>query len=543
MTSILLLVIPVAIFLIIRWRNNRNRDDVALVPGPKSDSFLAGNMATLAALPSDAAAIAWAKTYGGVTKLHGVLGVHRHVLLISDPAALRRIFGSACGHWDLNAHDLASFRDKFGPGVAAVEGADHVRQKRVISQGLNPAEVRGMITPVQAASRMTCGALREACLSSGSRITKLDILEWSRRCALDSLTMFAFGTTARAVEDPDNARDILHTFDAMLEDCFGKTTALKYFLRETASAGIYASLVPLAVVDYNFFRSAMKTFRRLAQFSQWVRTTREEHGSLNSGDDLLSVLEKASKEENTKHKLTDEEIQGQICQLLFAGHDTVSTTLAVLLNDLAKFPKVQERLREEIMAKGVDLGDEDAKLTQEDYDSMPYLNAVIKESMRLNPALGQTTRVNRADDVLPLTDPIVGTNGEVLNQIAVKKGTWVVVDITSSNRRKDVWGEDADTFNPDRWFRTGEAAVPMAKTPGSIYGSLLGFVAGNRSCPGWRIAVLELQVFVCDIIQRFRVHALPGVDIEREYHRVSILKVVGNPVRGGEVPLMLEPLS
>jgi len=215
----------------------------------------------------------------------------------------------------------------------------------------------------------------------------------------------------------------------------------------------------------------------------------------------------------------------------------------MLLNDLAQFPKVQDRLREEIMTKLAEIGDEDATFTQDDYDSMPYLNAVIKESMRFNPVLGQTSRVNRADDILPLTDPILGTNGRMLNEIAVKKGTWVVVDVTSSNRRKDVWGEDADTFNPERWFRTGESAVPMAKTPGAVYGSLLGFMAGNRTCPGWRIAVLELQVFVCDIVQGFHIQAIPGVAIEREFHGVSILKVVGNPVRGGEVPLMLEPLS
>ncbi|KAF8066772.1 cytochrome P450 [Lyophyllum atratum] len=535
-----LLVIPVAVFLAIRWNNNRSRDDVALVPGPKSDSFLSGNMQTLAAASSDAAALAWTNIYGGVTKLHGVLGVQRHVLLVSDPAALRRIFGSASGQWDRTARDLASFKDKFGPGIAAVEGADHVRQRRIISQALNPAEVRGMISPVQAASTTTRNALRRVCTSPK---TKLDMLDWSRRCALDSLTMFAFGTTVNAVEDPEKGHDLLHTFDAMLEDCIGVTDPLRYWLRDTAASGIYPSLVGLALLDYNLFRSAFSTFKRLAQFSVWVRSDREENGSLGGGNDLLSALEKASKEESSKYKLSDKEIAGQIGQILFAGHDTVSTTLATILNDLATYPKIQDRLRDEIMAKKADLGDEDAPFTQDDYDNMPYLNAVIKESMRLNPVLGQTSRVNRADDVLPLTTPIQGTDGKMLSQIAVSKGTWVVIDVASSNRRKDVWGEDADKFNPDRWLRTGKAALPMAKTPGAVYGSLLGFMAGNRTCPGWRIAVLELQVFVCDMVQGFRIHPVPGVRIEREFHGVSILKDVKNPVRGGEVPLFLEALS
>ncbi|KAG6846360.1 hypothetical protein H0H93_014452, partial [Arthromyces matolae] len=193
-------------------------------------------------------------------------------------------------------------------------------------------------------------------------------------------------------------------------------------------AGILPSLAGIALIDSTFIRSAMKTFKRAAQFSTWVRATRDEHGSLNNGNDLLSAL----------------------------GHDTVSTTLAMLLNDLSHHPDVQNRLRDEINAKQAEIGGDDATFTQDDYDSMPYLNAVLKETMRLNPVLGQIARSNRADDILPLTEPIITQDGRTLTEIAVSKGTWVVVDIASSNRRKDVWGEDADVFNPDRWLKTGE---------------------------------------------------------------------------------------
>jgi hypothetical protein len=170
-----LLAVVAVVFLVVRWLRRCPHDDVALVPGPKSDSLLAGacgsynralvftvtlmnagNMHTLSAAPSDAAAMAWARTYGGIVRLHGVLGVRRYVLVVSDPAALARIFlatGATGGRWDLSARNLASFRKLFGPGVAAVEGADHVRQRRVISQALTPVEVRGMIGPVQGVSR------------------------------------------------------------------------------------------------------------------------------------------------------------------------------------------------------------------------------------------------------------------------------------------------------------------------------------------------------------------------------------------------------
>jgi hypothetical protein len=187
-------------------------------------------MHTLAASSSDAAAMAWDQVYGGVVKLHGVLGVSRHILLISDPAALRRIFGSSSGQWDLSSRNLASFRSLFGPGIAAVEGADHLRQRRVVAQALTPVQIRGMIGFVQAASRnvsciyldcssqLICSlqmrdALKKACV--GPPI-QLDMLDWARRVALDSLTMFAFGVSLHAVDEPEKIQDLLHTFDAML---------------------------------------------------------------------------------------------------------------------------------------------------------------------------------------------------------------------------------------------------------------------------------------------------------------------------------------
>ncbi|KAG6844548.1 hypothetical protein H0H87_006032 [Tephrocybe sp. NHM501043] len=533
-------------------------------------------MQTLVAAPSDMAALGWSKLYGGVVKLHGVLGVHRHTLLISDPAALRRILGSSHGQWDLSSRDLASFGKMFGPGIVAVEGADHVRQRRIISQALGPAEVREMISSVQTVSHQMRVALRKACFEQPSSGTaKLDILDWARRCALDSLTLFAFGITINAIDDPVKGHDILHAFDLMLEDCLGKTDSLRLFLRETATAGFLPSLVGLALIDINFFRSAVKTFKRVAQFSNWVRATREQHGSLNNGNDLLTALERAKQSDSAKYRLSDEEIVGQIkfvCAVsthpknfipnVFLpqyGHDTVSTSLAMLLDDLSRHPEIQQRLRAEVNAKQAEIGGDQATFTQEDYDSMTYLNAVLKESMRMNPALGQFARTNRVDDVLPLTDPILTPDGKTLTEIAVRKGTWVVVDITSSNRRKDIWGEDAEIFNPDRWLRTGDQAVPLGKTPGVVYGSSLTFMAGSvsslsffktyssaesdvldRTCPGWRIAVLELQAFICDIVQEFRILPIPGSTVVREYHGVSIPKIAEKPVKGGEVPLILE---
>ncbi|KAJ7245999.1 hypothetical protein C8J57DRAFT_1523875 [Mycena rebaudengoi] len=106
----------------------------------------------------------------------------------------------------------------------------------------------------------------------------------------------------------------------------------------------------------------------------------------------------------------------------------------------------------------------------------------------------------------------------------MSKGTVVVIHIASPNRRKDT-----------------DKTVSLEKTSGMVYGSILNFLAGNRTCLGWRIAVLELQTFICDVAEGFCI--LPGDVVVREFHGVSIPKVAGRPVRGGEVPLISEALS
>lgn len=185
MITIALWVLSAAVsILAVYWLSSSNvRDDVAFVPGPESDSLLVGtcnsvsacsflshsvgNMSSLANAPSDEKARGWSKTYGGIVKLHGVLAVRRHVLLISDPVALRHIFGSSAGHWDLLKRNRDAFLTLFGPGIVAVSGADHVRQRRVIAQALTPAGVRAMIEPISTASR-------NARHPSSSRFTGLD---------------------------------------------------------------------------------------------------------------------------------------------------------------------------------------------------------------------------------------------------------------------------------------------------------------------------------------------------------------------------------
>lgn len=64
------------------------------------------------------------------------------------------------------------------------------------------------------------------------------------------------------------------------------------------------------------------------------------------------------------------------------------------------------------------------------------------------------SRVHRAfrDTTLPLAEPVLGKNGEILKDVTVPEGTEIVVAIRSANRNKAIWGEDAHEWRPERWL-------------------------------------------------------------------------------------------
>lgn len=132
------------------------------------------------------------------------------------------------------------------------------------------------------------------------------------------------------------------------------------------------------------------------------------------------------------------------CSTRFAGSDTTSIALSSILYHLLKSPSVYERLVTEI-----DEATRSGALSQQhnvhyaEIIKLPFLNACIKEGMRLHPSVGFT---------LPRYVPKDGCNiaGEWF-----PGGLRVGVNAAVIHYDKGIFGEDADEFNPDRWFRPG----------------------------------------------------------------------------------------
>lgn len=134
-------------------------------------------------------------------------------------------------------------------------------------------------------------------------------------------------------------------------------------------------------------------------------------------------------------------IRDELLNVLLAGRDTTASFLSNIWFMLSKRPEILARLREE-----VDVLDGEIP-SLEQLKNMKYLRALLNESLRLYPIVPHNSRKALEDTFLPL-----GGGKDGASPVFVPKGQFVAWSLYAMHRRKDLYGEDADLFKPERWL-------------------------------------------------------------------------------------------
>ena len=202
-------------------------------------------------------------------------------------------------------------------------------------------------------------------------------------------------------------------------------------------------------------------------------------------NDLLTQLVRAP-------EMTDDLIRDQILTMLIAGHDTSTALLAWALHLLGEHPAVMARARAEVDTV---LGA--AEPTAANVEHLEYLDAVIKEALRLYPPIHVGNRIV-ADDA-------------VIAGYELKAGTRLMASIYLTHRDERYWDAPAE-FRPERFARDAERPAAFTYVP---------FGGGPRVCIGATFAQVEARVVLGRILQQFdltstgrRVHAYMGATLE-----------------------------
>lgn len=185
------------------------------------------------------------------------------------------------------------------------------------------------------------------------------------------------------------------------------------------------------------------------------------------------------------HGLTRQEAEAETVVQLIAGSDTSATAIRSTLLFIMTSPRVYRRLQAEI-DMGIRDGRISSPITDVEARALPYLQAVIREGLRLWPP---------ATAVLPK----ISTRDQVVCGIPIPAGTHVAWAPFSFLRNKDTFGQDADLFKPERWLDIDPTSYrAMDQTV------MMEFASGSRwECLGKNVAQIELNKTYVELLRRF----------------------------------------
>lgn len=259
------------------------------------------------------------------------------------------------------------------------------------------------------------------------------------------------------------------------------------------------------------------------------RELKECMGILNAFVANAIKLADASKREgqydylNTlRERCADEaEVSEQVLGLLAAGRDTTASLMSWVFYCLVRNPRVFEKLRlvvaEEFGPYSPDAKEVRREITFQKLKGCRYLQHVMNETLRLHSIVAFNSRMAVGNTTLP-----TGGGPDGTMPVFVPAGTEVNFSTHVMHRRKDLWGEDADDFVPERW---------ESMRPGWSYAPFNG---GPRICIGQQFALTEAGYIIVRLLQRY--DAVEGLDIDpaRDYHYFTIVAAPGTPNKGDE---------
>ncbi|MBC8070605.1 MAG: cytochrome P450 [Deltaproteobacteria bacterium] len=203
------------------------------------------------------------------------------------------------------------------------------------------------------------------------------------------------------------------------------------------------------------------------------------------GEDLLGML-MSTKDAETGESMTDKQLRDEVMTIFLAGHETTANALSWLFYLLSTHPEVERRVRAELDEV---LGARPPAL--DDLGKLQYLTMVIKEAMRLYPPAWIIDRHAIGED-------------EVLGY-RIRKNSLVLLSPYVTHRHPGLW-PNPEGFDPLRF-------TPEAEESRARY-AYFPFGGGPRQCIGNGFAMMEAQLIVAAVLQRFRPWLVPGHPVE-----------------------------
>ncbi len=386
----------------------------------------------------------------------------KHMAAFIHPDAVETILVSKRQHF-FKGGSYDEIRHLVGDGVLTVEGDKWKQQRRTIQPCMNRSFLKGFAEPMVQASVDLVDEWAEAGESS------MDIYPQMLHLALRILGQTLFGIDLR-----DSADVSTRAFTVTLETVSQRGNT------------IYAPPLSWPTRANRRFRKALGELDEIVYAMIRGRAEAMERGEA-CPTDLISMLLEARDEngEPMDHRLARDEI----ITMFLAGHETTALALTWTWYLLAMHPEVEQRLHEELEQV---LGGREP--TFDDLPALKYTKCILQESMRVCPPVWSGAR-----DVVEDTD---------IQGYAVRKGELAIYVPYLTHRHPEFWSRP-EAFMPER-FEPDQAK-------GRHKFAYLPFSAGPRACVGNHFTMIEAQLAIAVIAQRYRFDLRPGHVVEPEY--------------------------
>ncbi|KAI1060322.1 hypothetical protein LB506_011241 [Fusarium annulatum] len=261
----------------------------------------------------------------------------------------------------------------------------------------------------------------------------INMARWFQYYAFDMIGKITFSKRFGCLDAGKNHRDIIKALDdsAQLASALGLYPLIFHYL--------------LKIFKYLSKDQDAKGPAYIAQYAEEQVAARQiEKQRDDKPQDFVAKLLEGQKER--PDTVTDHAIRLSSGANIAAGSDTTAITLSNILYNLCKHPATMHKLRQEL-GDARPSGHISNPITFREAQGLPYLQAVIKEGLRLHPAVGFT---------MPR---VVPKGGKRLAGRFFPEGTIVGINPWVAHRNTDIFGQDADEFRPERWLSSSQQTI------------------------------------------------------------------------------------
>jgi len=415
--------------------------------------------------------------------------------MTSDPKALQFILQTSSYNILKIPFNLERGSNLLGTSILTTEGNDHKKHRKVMLPAFGFPETKALTHIFQDKADKLMQMWKDEIKRIDRSSLETNVHPWFTRATLDAIGEAAFGYEFGTMRDADNKLGKTYKDMLVRVSAYPSKTKVTWNNFIVFFSRNVARLTNVPTKSRKWANQTRGVTREVAErlFDEKWSVEREDDGHR----DVMSLLVKANSTEDARSKLTRGEVVDQMSSIIFAGHETTSTTLAWCLWELSKNHAIQDKVRAEIAMYTQNYAGEAVPVTE--YDGMEYTVAFIKEVFRFHPIVPKLRRQAGKDLVVPLAEAIQDKDGNVLHQVCLRKGVKIFTNIAAYNRHPDLWGPDPHVFRPERWLDMKEDKVKFG-----VYGNLGIFGAGIHACIGWRFALYEIQTFLIASLRDFR---------------------------------------